>query len=97
MMKANILRGKLLGLLKKVYPDGVEKSTVISIFFQYHKMDDISSSLEYLVDKEYVIKKEYSHPYVTQEMIHWYKLSPKGIDLMDGNIPADPGIIIPQK
>ena len=96
-MKDNILRGKLLELLKRVYPDGIEKVTVISILFQYHKTDDISASLEYLVDKDYAIKKEFSHPVVAQEVIHWYKLSPKGIDLLEGNIPEDPGIIIPKK
>ena len=96
-MKDNILRGKLLDLLRKVYPDGIEKTSIISILFQYHKTDDISASLEYLVDKEYAVKKEYPHPFVVQEMIHWYKLSPRGIDLLEGNIQEDPGILIHKK
>jgi hypothetical protein len=56
-MKDNILRGKLIELLRKVYPEGVDKKTVISILFQYHKVEDITASLEYLVDKEYAKKK----------------------------------------
>jgi len=96
-MKDTILRGKLLELLLDVYPDGAEKSTIISILFQYHKADDISASLEYLADKGYAQKKEYPHPYVTQEMVHWYKISPHGIDLLEGNIAADPGILVPRK
>ena len=95
-MKDNILRGKLLELLKSVYPEGVERKTIISIFFQYHRVDDIASSLEYLIDKEYVIKKEFPHSYLKNENVQWYKLSPKGIDLMDGNINGDPGILIPK-
>jgi hypothetical protein len=96
-MKDNILRGKLLELLRKVYPEGVDKKTVMSIFFQYHKTEDISASLEYLSDKEYALKKEFPHPYMKQELIQWFKLTPKGIDLLDGNISADPGILIPRE
>jgi hypothetical protein len=95
-MKDNILRGQLLELLRKVYPEGVDKKTVMSIFFQYHKTEDISASLEYLADKDYILKKEFSHPYMEQELIQWYKLAPQGMDLLEGNIGADPGIIIPR-
>jgi hypothetical protein len=96
MNKENILRGKLLELLRNVYPEGIDQKTVISILFQYHKTGDIQTSLEYLTDKEYVIKKEHPHPYLKQEKIQWYKLSPKGIDLLDGNMPDDPGILVPR-
>jgi hypothetical protein len=95
-MKDNILRGKIMELLRKVYPEGVDKKTIMSVFFQYHKTEDISSSLEYLSDKEYIIKKEFSHPYLEQELVQWYKLSPNGMDLLEGNIPADPGILLPR-
>ncbi|MDR2924279.1 MAG: hypothetical protein LBU85_13205 [Treponema sp.] len=94
MSKNNILRGKILDLLCKIYPDAVDHITMVSILFQYHKTEDISSSLEYLVDKEYVLKKEHPHSYIRQEIITWYKLTPKGIDLLEGNIDPDPGILI---
>jgi len=93
-MKENILRGKLLDLFRKVYPEGIDQKTIISILFQYHKIGDIQTSLEYLVGKEYALKKEHPHPYIKQEKILWYKLTPKGIDLLDGNIENDPGILI---
>jgi len=93
-MKENILRGKLLDLFRKVYPEGIDQNTVISILFQYHKTGDILTSLEYLVDKGYSLKKEHPHPYIKQEKILWYKLTPKGVDLLDGNIENDPGILI---
>jgi hypothetical protein len=95
-MKDNVLRGKLLELLRKVYPEGVDQKTVNTILFQYHKIDDISASLEYLVDKGYAVKKEHPHPFLKQEKLLWYKLSPNGIDLLDGNIKDDPGILIPR-
>jgi hypothetical protein len=95
-MKDNILRGKILDLLKKIYPDGVDYRTLITILFQYHKTGDIAASLEYLVDKDYVLKKEHPHPFMEQECILWYKLAPKGMDLLEGNIGSDPGVLIPR-
>ncbi|MCL2722211.1 MAG: hypothetical protein FWD47_12855 [Treponema sp.] len=94
MKTENILRGKLLDLLRKVYPEGIDQKTIISILFQYHKSDDILSSLEYLTDKKYIIKKEQPHPFLKHEKIQWYKLTPCGIDLLDGNINDDPGILL---
>jgi len=93
-MKQNILRGKILGLLKKVYPDGVDEITVISILYQYHKTDDILASLEYVVDKGYVEKKQQPHPFMEHEFVRWYKLKPNGVDLLEGNIDPDPGVLI---
>lgn len=93
-MKENILRGKLLFLLRTVYPDGIDQKTLKSILFQYHKVDEILSSLEYLVDAEYVLMKERPHPAFAQEKIKWYKLTPKGLNLLDGNIDDDPGILV---
>jgi hypothetical protein len=95
-MKDNILRGKILDILKKVYPDGADYQTLVTILFQYHKTSDIATSLEYLADKNYVLKKEHPHPFKEQEFIQWYKLTPLGVDIVEGNIPADPGILIPR-
>jgi hypothetical protein len=94
IMKQTILRGKILALLKKVYPEGIDEITVISVLYQYHKSDDILSSLAYLVDKTYVDKKQQPHPFIEQEYVRWYKLTSKGVDLLEGNIDAEPGILI---
>ena len=93
-MKDNILRGILLNFLKKVYPEGASYETILSIFFQYHKSDDITAALAYLSDKEYIKKFEQPHLYFKQEIFLWYKITPHGIDLQEGSIPADPGITI---
>ena len=57
-MKDSVLRGKILELLKHLYPEGAEKKDIITVLFQYHRTDDIASSLEYLADKEYIKKHE---------------------------------------
>lgn len=93
-MKQHILRGKILALLKKVYPDGVDEITIISILYQYHKTDDIHASLEYIAGKGYAEKKQQPHPFKEHEHVRWYKLEPKGVDLLEGNIEGDPGILI---
>ena len=93
-MKQNILRGKILALLKKAYPDGVDEITVISILYQYHKTEDIYASLEYVVDKKYVERKEQPHPFKEREYVRWYKLKPVGVDLLEGSIDPDPGILV---
>ena len=95
-MKQNILRGKILALLKKVYPNGVDEITIISVLYQYHKTDEIIASLEYLADKKYTVMSEHPHPYLENEKLKGYKLHPAGIDLLEGNIPADPGILVPR-
>jgi len=93
-MKQTILRGKVLDLLKKVYPDGVDEIAVISILYQYHKTEDILASLEYVVDKGYIEKKQQPHPFLAHEHVRWYKLKPHGIDLLEGTIDPDPGVLI---
>jgi len=93
-MKDNILRGKILDLLKRVYPDGIEKKTFFSILFQYHKPDEIRASLEYLIDTGFISLNELPHPVFEQEKVQWYKLSPTGVNLLEGNIKEDPGILI---
>jgi DNA-binding PadR family transcriptional regulator len=93
-MKHTIIRGKILDLLKKVYPNGVDEITVISILYQYHKTEEIYASLEYLVDKDYVEKKQQPHPFLERECVRWYKLKPRGVDLLEGNVDPDPGILI---
>ena len=94
-MKNCILRGKILKLLSEQYPEGLERITLISIYYQGDKVDDIDKSLAYLCDKGYVQKKEHPHPYKENKKITFYKITPEGIDLIEGTTEAEPGIIIP--
>ena len=90
-----MLRGKLLKLLAEFYPDGMELSSLVSIYYQYEKVDDIEKSIHYLVDKNLVSKTVSPHPFKEQKTIEYYKITPEGLDLVEGNVSNDPGIIIP--
>ncbi len=92
-MKA--LRGQILDFLKRVYPREVEELSIISVFYQYHQDKDIKQALHYLADKGYIEKKEISHPYQRRKVIMLYKLTPKGIDLLENTI-TDDGVILPE-
>jgi hypothetical protein len=96
-MKKNSLRGEILRFLRDLYPDGANETMLISVLYHYHKVEDIEEAVEYLTDKEYIQKKESPHPYREQEQMKWYKLSPKGVDLVEGNIEPDPGILLAGK
>jgi hypothetical protein len=93
-IKANVLRGILLRLLKEVYPDGLNEIEIIGIEYQYYKPDEVRPALSYLTDKGYLLRCESPHPYKQLEKIIGYKLLPPGIDLLEGNIDADPGITL---
>ncbi|MGP1587296.1 MAG: hypothetical protein ACTTHG_03015 [Treponemataceae bacterium] len=93
-MKKNILRGKILRLLADFYPNGVELTSLIGIYHAYEKVDDITKSVEYLVDKGFVYKKENPHPYKDNMKVIFYKISPEGLDLVEGNAKGDIGILI---
>ncbi len=96
MIKDTPLRGAILQFLKDIYPEGAEKRTILSVFYQYHRYEAIGQSLEYLVDKEYVTRKDVPHPYRGGDTISIYRIGPKGIDLLDG-IVADPAVLVPRE
>ncbi len=97
MMRENSLRGKLLEFLNDIYPEGADSRSILSIFFEYHKAEDLDRSLEYLTAKEYITRKQVPHPYKKNEHVTIYKITPEGINLMDG-LTADPGVaIVPEE
>jgi len=88
-----LLRGQILDFLKRIYPREIEELEILSVFYQYYKDVEIKQSLAYLVDKGYVEARKVSIYNKKQHTL--YKLSPKGIDLLDGTI-EDPAIIVPK-
>ena len=46
-------------------------------------------------DKNLVSKTVSPHPFKEQKTIEYYKITPEGLDLVEGNVSNDPGIIIP--
>lgn len=94
-MKNNMLRGKILRLLSDMYPDGIERTSLVGIYHAYEHVDDIDKSVAYLIDKGYCSKTETPHPYKANMFVTYYKITPKGIDLIEGNCEPDTGILIP--
>jgi len=88
------LRYKILDFLYKVYPEAVEELTIIHVFYEYHTVDDIKKHLNYLVDKGYIEQKEICLRLGTKKTTNIYKITSKGIDLMQGII-QDKAIPIP--
>lgn len=82
-------------LLSDMYPDGIERTSLIGIYHAYETVDDIDKSAAYLIDKGYCSKTETPHPYKANMNVTCYKITPKGIDLIDGNCGPDQGILIP--
>lgn len=80
------IRGQILGFLYKVYPEGVEEIGIISVFYEYHKESYIRKSLQYLVDKGYIEARRLPHPLNKRKDLTIYKILPKGVDLVEGNI-----------
>jgi len=93
-LKDTPLRGALLQFLRDIYPEGAERRTIVSVFYQYHTYETIDPALGYLVDKEYASRKDVPHPYRAGDTISIYRITTKGIDLLDGII-SDPAILVP--
>ena len=97
MTKLNVLRGQVLKLLSEVYPDGINQTSLLGVYHDYNRVDDIIQATQYLVDKEYVERKETPHPYKSSEKVVYFKILPAGIDLIEGNVEQDSGILIPKE
>ena len=85
------LRGNILRFLREIYDNTIAHASILESYYQYYKVDDIEDCIAYLVDKGYAVKKELKSPFASFEVSHIYKISTKGIDLLEGTI-EDPGI-----
>jgi hypothetical protein len=95
-VKDNVLRGKILSFLRDLFPQGTDRITVIGIYYEYYRREDIVDALEYLVSKGLVDKREFPHPSKKLEKLATYTINARGIDLCDGTT-SDAGItIIPE-
>lgn len=93
-MRENTIRGKVLEFLKYLYPEGADDRTVLSVFYPYHNAKQIETAIEYLADKGYVSRRQVPHPYKKQAFVVIYRITPTGIDLVDG-VSADAAVAVP--
>lgn len=86
-------RGEILNVLRMNYPGMLSEKQVISWLEQlgYVTYENIKEYLEYLQDKGYISIEVRRIKSFRQENTT-IKLTPKGVDLMEGNIEEDPGI-----
>ena len=85
-------RGEILSFLYGIHPLAISQVSIYQTYFQYYRTEDIDKILEYLVEKGYVEEGLIQPPNTMFELVKNYKITPEGIDLLDGTI-QDPGII----
>jgi hypothetical protein len=86
----------MLEFLNKVYPSMVLELDVIGVFYRDYRDSHIRKTLSYLVDKGYVEAIKKPHPVRRYEENVFYKITPKGIDLLDGT-ENDNGILLEER
>ena len=89
-------RGELLVFLYDIHPLSISLTSIYQTYFQYYRTEDIDRILEYLVEKSYVEEETVQPPNTMFETVKRYKISPAGIDLLDGTT-SDPGVIFARR
>lgn len=92
--QTNYLRGQLLKYLQTLFPEGIPEQVILHAYYDYNRQQDILRALAYLCEKEYVEKKEANHPYREDAKVRWWKITAKGIDLLEGAIEKDAGVLL---
>lgn len=87
------LRGAILQMMKNISPTQAEENAIVAAYYQYYKPVEIRRALVYLVDSGYLEKTKDPHPYLRLEKITRYKITPKGINLLEGDA-NDVGIVV---
>lgn len=77
-------RGGILTFLYDIHPLSISLTSIYQTYFQYYGTEDIDRILEYLVEKNYVEEETVQPPNTMFETVNRYKISPAGIDLLDG-------------
>lgn len=95
MIRMKELRGNILAFLMGCFPNTVARDSIYATYYEYEDVDDINACLEYLKEKGFVEEKEIQAPFNDfYHFTHYYKITAKGIDLLERTITPDPGIFI---
>lgn len=87
-----ITRGEILRMLYRMYPDAVGDNVLKSTFV-WVTPGVLDGHAAYLVEDGYAKREEIDHKKFEFSTANYIlKISPKGIDLLEGNIGPDPGI-----
>ncbi|AEC02044.1 hypothetical protein [Parasphaerochaeta coccoides] len=88
-----VFRGDLLQFLNNIYPSKAAETSIIAAYFQYQRPAVIQKALNYLSDSGYIEKIERKHPFRPLEKVFFYKIEPKGINLLEHAI-TDAGVTV---
>ncbi len=94
--KGEVIRGKILYYLKLVYPQAATLPLLqgeLDIFGYPVPIDELNFHLAYLGEKEFLTVASKVGPAVRRGAT-LVKITAKGIDYMDGRLPADEGIYL---
>lgn len=87
-----IARGEILRMLYRMYPDPIGDNVLKSTFI-WITPGVIEGHTAYLVESGYATRENIDHKkfeFSTAEYL--LKITPKGIDLLEGNVGPDPSI-----
>jgi DNA-binding PadR family transcriptional regulator len=95
--EAREIRGYILVLCKHSYPYGCSEQLIGTFLAQSQfscSPAEIKGHLEYLEEKGYIRMEELRVDKLKLHRVVAY-ITAKGIDLLEGSIPSDPGIMLP--
>ncbi len=90
------MRYEILDYLNRIYPRAVEEIEIISVFYRLYDVKKIERNLYYLHEKGYIDILEVEIPYLQYKKKKLFKISPKGIDLLEKRI-KDESVPIPEE
>ena len=87
-----IQRGEILRMLYRMYPDPVGDN-LLTVTFVWITPGVLSGHVAYLIESGYATREDVNHEqYEFSTADYLLRITPKGIDLLEGNIDSDPGI-----
>ncbi len=99
LRQKEIIRGKILHYLALIYPTAATLPLLqgeLDIAGYPVPLEELSFHIAYLAEKGLVSVEGVRGPY-SQRNINLVKITARGIDLMDGRLPADDGIYLEPK
>jgi DNA-binding PadR family transcriptional regulator len=88
------IRGWILRICQRAQPYGasfqVIEVTLMEAGF-HHSLTEMKSHLKYLEEKGYITMEELKQGGVKRRI---NSITPKGVDLLEGNIEPDPGVLL---
>lgn len=92
-IEARRVRGWIMRILDKLYPAHVELLELATSMRPVFEVDqeELTAYLSYLQEKEYVTRNTID---VCGDEVTVARLTVKGKDLVEGNIPRDPGVAL---